>query len=275
MISIIVCSKSATIPEPLVHNIQATIGSVEYEIVVIDNSHGQYGLCEAYNLGVARARYPYLCFMHTDIVFHTPNWGKMALEAMEDQEIGMVGVQGCCYFDQSTSYWCRSGFRKAHIVQRKGNDYVRVYEEDTPCSNDVVALDGLWLFTRKELFERVHWDSETFPLFHMYDHDMCMQMLQLGLKLRILPDLWIEHDSWGNYDEQFFAQVGDFHKKWDEYLPVATIPIDKSVEVLARKAALIEIRRLGKMTAKSSKRLSMWTYKMATKLSLLLGKDIW
>lgn len=275
MISIIICSATPSISDSLSINIRETIGDMEYEIVIVDNSDNKYGICQAYNIGIQRARYPYVCFMHTDIVFHTKSWGEMAIKALEDKKIGMLGVQGCCYFDESTSYWCRSGFRKAHIIQQKNNEYVRVYEEDFPCTDEVVAMDGLWLFARKDLFDKIHWDNETFPYFHMYDHDICMQILQLGLTLRIVPDLWIEHKSWGNYDELFYSQIGEFHKKWDDKLPIATIPIDKTVETLARKAALVEIRRLGKMTAKSSKRLSMWTYKIATKLSLLLGKDIW
>lgn len=275
MISIIICSAQPTISDSLSRNIKETIGEVEFEIIVVDNSKHLFGICHAYNIGIKQAKYPYLCFMHTDIVFHTTNWGNMAIEGLEHKDVGMLGVQGCCYFDESTSYWCRSGFRKAHIIQRKNNEYVRVHEEDVPCSNDVVALDGLWLFTRKSLFEHIRWDSKTFPYFHMYDHDICMQIIHAGQKLRILPDLWIEHQSWGNYDELFFSQVGAFHEKWDDKLPIATIPIDTSIEVLARKAALTEIRRLGKISAKSAKRLSLWTYKIATKLSLLLGKDIW
>jgi len=261
--------------ERLQRNIEQTIGAVEHEIVLIDNSKGQFGICHAYNEGVQRARYPYLCFMHDDILFHTDNWGQMAMEAMLDQQVGILGVQGCCYMDESTSYWCRSGFRKAHIIQQKNHSLVRVFEEDVPCSNDVVALDGLWLFARKDLFDRVRWDETTFPGFHLYDHDISMQVVKLGMKVRILPDLWIEHQSWGNYDEPFYSQVGAFHAKWDDQLPVATIPIDPTVESMARKAALTEIRRLGKISAKSSKRLAMWTYKVATKVSLLLGKDIW
>ena len=66
-----------------------------------------------------------------------------------------------------------------------------------------------------------------------------------------------------------------FHDKWDPFLPVATIEVTDEVRELAHKAAFKEICRLGKEYALSKKRLSMWPYRIATKISLMLGKEIW
>lgn len=48
--------------------------------------------------------------MHEDIVFYTQNWGIMAIKAMSNMAVGLLGVQGCTYFDESTIYWTMSGF---------------------------------------------------------------------------------------------------------------------------------------------------------------------
>ena len=91
--SIIVCSRKNDIPEPLKISIAETIG-VEYEVVVIDNSHNDYSLFSAYNEGVRHAKGEILCFCHEDILFHTPSWGGSVQDLFYDASIGVVGVIG-------------------------------------------------------------------------------------------------------------------------------------------------------------------------------------
>lgn len=276
MISLIVCSRHPVCTKDFRLHIQSTIGNIPYEIIWIDNSKNQRSICQAYNYGVSLAQYDYLCFMHEDIVFHTKNWGKMAIKEMVDASVGMLGVQGCVYFCESTTYWTKSLFRKAHIIQVKEGKKKKIYEQDYPCGNSVVAIDGLWMFMRKNLFIKgIKWDEEHFRNFHMYDMDMSMQVIQNGLKIQILETLWIEHKSWGNFNNDFYEDNKIFHEKWDSFLPVSTIEVTEEVKTLSQKAAFKEICRLGKEYALSNKRLSMWPYKIATKVCLILGKDIW
>ena len=70
MISIIICSRTASISDELNQNIDQTIG-IPYELVVIDNSENLYSIFSAYNEGVKRSKYEMLCFMHDDIIFKT------------------------------------------------------------------------------------------------------------------------------------------------------------------------------------------------------------
>ena len=113
MISIIICSRNSQCSDKYTEHIHNTIGNIPYEIIWIDNSDNQRNMCQAYNYGVSLAKYDYLCFMHEDIVFHSKDWGKMAIAAMSDDSVGMLGVQGCVFFCESTTYWTKSLFRKA------------------------------------------------------------------------------------------------------------------------------------------------------------------
>ena len=63
MVSIVICNRGNRISPVLEKNISETIG-IEYEVVCIDNSKNQYNIFQAYNIGVAKARYPLICFMH-------------------------------------------------------------------------------------------------------------------------------------------------------------------------------------------------------------------
>jgi hypothetical protein len=93
MISIIICSIDPCRLDQLNRNIEQTIG-VPYELIPIDNSSNRYGLCQAYNLGAARAAYPILCFMHEDIAFETADWGLSVIRHLEDPSVGLIGVAG-------------------------------------------------------------------------------------------------------------------------------------------------------------------------------------
>ena len=276
MISIIICSRLRKCPVVFEEHIHATIGDVPYEIIWIDNSQNDRNMCQAYNFGVTQAKYDYLCFMHEDIVFHSNDWGKMAIDSINDPSIGMLGVQGCVYYCESTTYWTKSYFRKAHIIQDRNGKKEKVYEQDYPCGNEVVAIDGLWMFIKRACFDKgLRWDDNHFRNFHMYDMDMSMQIIHHGYRIKLLEDLWIEHLSWGNFNKDFYEDNIIFHEKWDKFLPVATIKVTDEVKILSQKAAFKEICRVGKECALSKKRLLMWPYRLATKVSLLLKKDIW
>lgn len=274
MISIIVCSRHREVNRSMEENIQMTIGDVAYELVWIDNSDNKYTICQAYNKGVRLAKYPFLCFMHEDIVFYTKDWGGMALKAMSDTSVGLLGVQGCTYYDESTIYWTMSGFRKANTILPWQNDKIK--EDDFPIlGTEVVAVDGMWMFTRRDLFKEIHWDEHTYNGFHMYDVDICMQFNTMGLKIQLLEDLWIQHNSYGNWNTDFFKGCQKFHEKWDKYLPVSAMPITEDIKKRARENAMRNICRYGAESAKSQRRLSLWPYKIATKICLWMRNDIW
>ena len=93
MLSIIICSKHKVLPASFLGNIDQTVG-VAYEIVCIDNSENKYSIFSAYNLGVARSQYPFLCLVHEDVYFHTENWGNKVIKHLSEPKTGIVGIAG-------------------------------------------------------------------------------------------------------------------------------------------------------------------------------------
>ena len=77
MISIIICNRVTEVDESILINIKECVGDVVYEVISIDNSKNGYDIFQAYNIGVRKAQYPIICFMHDDILFHSYNWGIM------------------------------------------------------------------------------------------------------------------------------------------------------------------------------------------------------
>lgn len=226
-ISIIICSKYSTLDQKLVSNIEKTIG-VPYELIHIDNSLNQYSIFQAYNEGVTRAQYKYLCFMHEDVLFHSVDWGKSVIETLKQKQIGMIGVLGSYFLGKYSLSWINPGIEMAgNILQGTSNGWrYKTIKTNNPNTYGprVAVVDGLWLCIRKEWFDtqQFHWDDKTFGGFHFYDLDMSMQVNQLGLEVQILPEVLIEHKSLGNRSESFYRDCVTFHRKWNSMLPFST-----------------------------------------------------
>lgn len=228
MISFIICSRQPDIPQSLKDNIAETIG-VEYELVIIDNSRNQYSIFQAYNEGVRRAKFAYLCFMHEDILYHTHDWGMKVVEHFKDDKVGLIGVAGGHYMpDCPASWWsteCRSGqvlqgqYNNNHEYFTKLLEWKR-YKSGNISSIEVAIVDGLWFCLPKSLFKSLAFDVNTFTGFHCYDLDICMQVLNLGLDVRVAFDILIEHFSFGNLDYKLNKENKLFYKKWKNDLPV-------------------------------------------------------
>ncbi len=227
MISIIICSRREDIPPELQNSIAETIG-VEYELVVIDNSHHDYSLFSAYNEGVRLAKGEILCFCHEDILFHTPSWGGFVQNLFSDESIGVVGVIGSHFLPGAPMYWWSSPFISQYsvnndqgVVQR--NDHREFFHGHIA---DVVTIDGVCFFIARKLFGSLRFDDRTFQGFHLYDMDICMQVQGLGKRVCVTDVLEIEH-FWSENslkDEQYMAVLDHnlelFYHKWEKNLPM-------------------------------------------------------
>lgn len=237
MISIIICSTSKNINSIQKENIGKSIG-VEYEIILIDNSQNKYNIFEAYNEGVKRAKYPYLCFCHEDICFRNKNWGVSLLNEFKDKNIGLIGVIGIKILPKYAFGWWAAGYdyylgnviANSNKSRMNPNCENHVLEDNK--LEDAVACDGLFFAIPKDLFSLVFFDEKTYTGFHCYDLDICMQILSIGKKIKITRDILIEHYSTGNPTEVFSYNCYLFNRKWENFLPIYTNDVKES-EVVA------------------------------------------
>lgn len=222
MISIIVCSRTPSVTLELKQNIAATIGC-DYELIVIDNSAKAYSIFSAYNEGVSRSRGDILCFMHEDILFRTKGWGTIAEKMFQDPTIGLIGVTGTHFLPQCPLYWTESPFiTTTNIDKINGREY-RDFKKELMGrlkAIDAVACDGQWLCVRKSLFGKICFDDIAFSGFHLYDMDICLQVLHQGLRVCVVDGIQVEHHSRGNFNEEFELALNCFYNKWKDCLPL-------------------------------------------------------
>ena len=150
MVSVIISSANPTHLKQVTENITTTIG-VPFEIIAIDNSKGQQGICAVYNQGIRQARYDMLCFMHEDIVIKTDNWGKYVIQFFnEHADYGLLGVGGSEYKTIAPSGWNCTGKEAAYINIIQGFKYDKkepfhyYRNPGNKALAEVACVDGVW-----------------------------------------------------------------------------------------------------------------------------------
>ncbi len=227
MISIVICSRTSQLNEFLRLNIDKTIGT-EYEIVLVDNSQNHYSIFQAYNKGVELSKYSFICFMHDDIQYLTDNWGKLALVHFENNQIGAIGISGSPYLSLFPGPWWSSGLISKFIVEVDNQKETLVnisYKKPQNNAVEVVALDGVWLFVRKSVFNKIKFDNSSFKGYHFYDLDLSMQLKQSGFILLSVFDILIKHQSMGNINYSWVKNGFLFTNKWKYMLPISLNPV--------------------------------------------------
>lgn len=229
MFSIIICSRRGDIPSELRRNLDDTVGC-EYELVIIDNSADKYSIFQAYNEGASRAKGEIICFMHEDVLFRSSGWGKTIEQHFsEDGQVGMIGFAGAHFLPEAPLYWYGSPFISQRNLNNDNGIVEEHFHEDWFGGKnliEVVAVDGFCFFVRRDLFQRISFDEKTYKGFHLYDMDICMQVIDAGYKVCVCRDVLAEH-CWSE-KAQFSKKGSDlfannlilFVNKWKEKLPI-------------------------------------------------------
>lgn len=240
MLSLIICSCDTVALESISQNVANTIG-VPYEIIGIDNRQSQYSICEAYNLGAVQAKYDLLCFMHEDIRFHTPNWGAIVAEVLVDPTIGILGVTGGKYQVKVPAAWwgCGLDLCRENVLNvfPDGHTEMELRNPEGVELADVAVVDGMWLCSRKEVWQRYPFDARTFTDFHFYDLDYCTEVFQQGLRVCVTFRVLLEHHSRGSVNAMWLRNALKYQRKRRGQLPFGVVaPPAKQRRDLERKA---------------------------------------
>lgn len=226
MLSIIICSISSEHLNVLKQNIQQTIG-VEYEVIAINNQENHWSIAKAYNYGAQQAKYPYLFFVHEDVRLHSVGWGNFIVRKLSEPDCGVVGFAG-----SKLRMACHGGWYQVHegivsyLYQKTNNGLARFVVANAYFGRpfeEVITLDGLGMFVRKEVWEKYPFDEELLTGFHCYDIDFSLQIAYAKYKNYVCcsNQLLIEHFSMGNFNSRDWLSVTiRLHDKWHYLLPL-------------------------------------------------------
>lgn len=247
MISIIVCSISPEKLNALQENVAKTIG-VDYEFVVVDNRGGHYSICQAYNIGAAKARYPYLCFAHEDIIFRADcGWGTIIEAQLAKPDTGVVGFAGSTGKTRTLSTWVlTSAYRRANFCEVVDGvskmELANPYDEDF---SQVIVLDGLCLFMRGDVWAENNFDAGLLDGFHLYDLDISVAVAR-RYKNYVCHRVLVEHYSRGSFSRQWIGYSLKFHEKWRDVLPLyvdENAPREENEKQVVRRMTYFLLKR--------------------------------
>jgi hypothetical protein len=222
MISVVICSINDALLKRISLNLEQTIG-IEYELIDINNTQNQYSIAQAYNLGAKKSKYPYLCFVHEDVCFHTKNWGYLLINHLKNKDVSLVGVLGNVIKTLAPSGVFTFDVKTIRInhLQRTLNNTTEHY-----CVNpyfehesEVKVLDGLFLAISKTNFLKYPFDEKLITGFHGYDVDFSLGQLKNG-KVIVIYDVLLEHFSFGNFNKEWIDVQLNVTNKWRAELPV-------------------------------------------------------
>jgi hypothetical protein len=217
------------------NSVADTVG-VEFEIIVFDNRVEKWGLCKVYNYCAEKAVYPYLCFIHEDVVITTKNWGASLIEFSESsQDCGVIGIAGGVVAyknfilwndgwiekDVRYRYWDPSTDPYSDEIQPNGTSVIyKTYNPDNVDFAKVVTLDGCFLFVSRDVYAKKPFDEDTFTGFHFYDADFTLGIARIKQNY-VCYKIDLHHFSTGTHNVDFCKGVQKFQIKWKDVLPLS------------------------------------------------------
>ncbi len=204
-VSVIICSIRPDYFQPLREKMLAQFPGHAVEVIGI---HDATSLCEGYNRGAARASGELLIFCHDDLDLPQADFGLRVLAHL--QQVDMLGVIGA---DQLVDGdWGHAGppHLFGQILHRptgaSANDQGFLYLAaglHAAVTAPVAALDGVFIATRRAVWETLRFDEATFDGFHLYDIDFSYRAHLAGYRVAAALDLLLVHFSTGRYDTRW------------------------------------------------------------------------
>jgi hypothetical protein len=108
----------------------------------------------------------------------------------------------------------------------------------------VAVADGVWLCSRREVWQQYPFDEQAFPGFHFYDIDYCTAIAS-QYRICVTFEVLLEHFSKGSVNEQWLLAALDYQRKWAKSLPFGPVALTQPIVAAIEKRALTEfINRL-------------------------------
>jgi GT2 family glycosyltransferase len=137
------------------------------------------------------------------IAAHLQNWDVVGVAGTTRLTTPAVMGSGSEYVH---GWMAQPNYERAPIKGAAPTGYMAGLLSATTTPVKAEALDGVFIAARRQVFERVSFDAQTFDRFHGYDIDFTYRCYQAGLNVAVCPDLWLVHFS-----------EGDFGSEWVEY----------------------------------------------------------
>jgi len=201
-----------------VKHLKNSCGLLDPDIIPIENDH-QYSLSEAYNIGLEKAKYNIIVFVHDDVKFDTDNWGrKLCKHFTQNPEYGIMGVAGTN--NLISGMWWEDKSSMHGIVNHSNGVKTwtsRFSEDQGNKIKPMIVLDGVMFAIDKNKI--VHKFDEEFKGFHFYEIAFTFANHLKGVKIGVFTDIRLTHMSVGATNDEWVVNKKQFEEKYKLNLP--------------------------------------------------------
>lgn len=219
----------------------------DYDLEII-GIHDAKSLCEGYNRGATQSRGDMLIFSHDDIDMVNGDFASRLLTHLARYDVvGVAGTSKLIDGDHSLAGYPYVHGQVIHEVEKQ-----MIYlcaDFSSPVAERAQAFDGLFFAVRREVWESLKFDEQTFDGFHLYDVDFTYRAYLAGFRLAIPLDLLMIHYSTGKYDRVWHRYNQRFREKFKDQLrgepgpnPAINVKLKSLQEIDQLRAALLHFR---------------------------------
>lgn len=212
--SFVICSVSDTRFNRVAQSIQSAWRGRPYDIVRIGDARS---LAEGYMRGLADAVGERIVFCHDDITFLGDAWPERLHRHLDTADV--VGAAGTSRLttpavtgsgDPHVYGWV------AHPHPGQRGRYVAGLFSFDQTAMPAQAIDGMLIATHRKIAQAITFDRDTFAGFHGYDIDFAYRAHRAGCRVIAAPDLWLAHDSEGDFGDAWRHAAALLQRKFPE-----------------------------------------------------------
>jgi len=218
MITIVYCTKESK-PEHTEHLIKSSGLHKHVEVIEIINN-GE-SLTKAYNRGLKQAKNDIVVFCHDDITIETKQWGTKLVKLYEkNPEYGIIGVAGTKHMAESGMWWEKRKKMYGRVKHTSGGKtWLSAYSPDIDNDvEEVIVVDGVFFTCHKGRIKKDF--DETVEGFHFYDVSFSFSNHIEGVKVGVVTNIRVNHQSIGETNEQWDENRKKFAETYKDKLPI-------------------------------------------------------
>lgn len=170
------------------------------------------GICSVYNQILRTAVDTEDCeaviLLHDDTYIIDQNFrAKIVSSFRNNLSLGVIGVVGASRI--SSLSWWESSMKVGQVYESRG--FINFGSR----RGYVDVVDGLLMAVSRRAFTQISFDEKSFPGFHGYDIDYCLQVRKAGLLCMVIP-MEILHNTKGGVGnkEDFTRSNSSLLAKW-------------------------------------------------------------